>query len=331
MHEALSAPRVHNSLGIVGYFDPKDYSCTIDEPRGSNLRTVGTSDGQNRLHLLPEECLYLVERGTLNLQWREPELEDLPLSLQTAYAYLIGNRDLTLERYIVYTGLKRSGYIIQRAPTFSPENQRHVTRTSCPIPPPPPSYTLFKRLFRSLFPPTDPPISPPSGPLVQQGLYRTYKPIYTRLSLIPYYDPTNPSDHTSDPLHHHDPLRPTYHVWKPTSTFRKTAPPPPDYRICVLDAQLDSFPALEQLDDLLQCMPYEPPPPESEGKTYPRIRHGYKSVILAIVDNGIVSYVRMGDAGFGCEPVWNRRQRAAKGRGGRGRGRGQGRGGGRSR
>ena len=327
MHEALSAPRLHNANAIIGYLDADDYFCVIDDAHGSNLRTVGTSDSQNRLHLLPEECLYLVERGSLTLQWRHEDLKDIPLSLQTVYAYLIGNDDLTLERYVVYAALKRSGYIIQRAPTFHPSKHSRVIRDSPPSPATPPFPTLFQRLYISLLPPTQTPPVPPCGPLVQPGLYRSYAPMYAQLSLIPFHNPTIRSDQIPSPLLHHPPLRPTYHVWKPDSSFRKSAPPPPDYRICILDAREDAFPALEQLDDLLQCMPYEPPPRESEGKTYQRLRHGYRSVILAIVDQGIVSYVRVGDAGFGCEPVWDRRQRGGKRGGGRGRGLGRGRGG----
>lgn len=105
--------------------------------------------------LKEEEALYLVERGALELRFECRRGEDdkgatgkglvqeeeeegekegltgntkerehatdeelgLPMSLQAAYTFLIGaGHGLTLERFIVYSGLKRSGYIVLRAP-----------------------------------------------------------------------------------------------------------------------------------------------------------------------------------------------------------------------
>ena len=330
MHDALTYPRLHRPSGLTGHIDGETTSCIIDEPRGPNVQNLGKSDSQGHLHLLPEEALYLVERGSLNLKWWDGELKDLPLSLQAVYVYLIGSQGLTLERYTVYAGLKRSGYIVQRAPTWYPADHAETT-----VPPQPHPFTMtpsiFHRLYAFFSPPAPPSEPSPFGPLVQPGLYRSYAPIYRRLALIPFHDPTiSPAPPSPSPCH---PLiRPTYHVWKPTSSFRKTAPPTPDYRICVLNARNDPFPLLDQLDDLMRYMPYEPPPTGSEGKTYVRLRHGYKSVILAVVDQGIVSYIRVGDTGFGLEPVWAKGvgrggKNRGNGRGGaRGRGRGRGRG-----
>ena len=326
MHDALSVPRVHPPGSLTGYLDMENFACVIDEPKGQNIHTVGTNDSQGRLHLLPEECLYLLERGSLDLRYRDEDLEGIPLSLQAAYAYLIGNRELTLERYIVYALLRRSGYIVRRAPTWYAKDHTKVIRAEPPPAPPPPASTIMQRLFASLAPSTVVLEPLPSGPLVRPGLYRSYAPIYAQLALIPFHNPTLPQPCPSFE-DHYPPLRLAYHVWKPTGSFRKTAPPSPDYRVCVADAKEDAFPTLEQLDDLLQCMPYEPPLP---GHTYPRLRHGYRNVIMAVVDQGIASFVRIGDAAFGCEPVWNRTTRGGKG-GGRGRGRGRERGRGRGR
>lgn len=67
---------------------------------------------------------------------------------------------------------------------------------------------------------------------------------------------------------------------------------------------------------------------ESINATYGRLKHGYKNVILAVVDEGIVSYVRVADAGFVREKLY---ERVESGRGGKGGGRGGGRGRGRGR
>ncbi|MCJ1462866.1 tRNA-splicing endonuclease subunit sen54 [Pseudocyphellaria aurata] len=48
----------------------------------------------------------------------------IPMSVQAAYAFLIGaGHGLTLERFIVYSGLKRSGYIVLRAPGWDGDQE----------------------------------------------------------------------------------------------------------------------------------------------------------------------------------------------------------------
>lgn len=73
---------------------------------------------QRRLELLPEEALYLVERGAMYC-WSPThlllpsaelldDLEGIPMSVQQAYAEMIGVEDLTLEKYQV------RGFILSR-------------------------------------------------------------------------------------------------------------------------------------------------------------------------------------------------------------------------
>jgi tRNA-splicing endonuclease subunit Sen54 len=64
-----------------------------------------------RLELLPEEALYLVERGTLFCTKESPtlksnvpgseDIEGAPMSVQQAFAEMIGTEDLSLEKYQV--------------------------------------------------------------------------------------------------------------------------------------------------------------------------------------------------------------------------------------
>lgn len=69
---------------------------------------------------------------------------------------------------------------------------------------------------------------------------------------------------------------------------------------------------------------------------YLRLRHGWRNVILAVVDQGVVSFLRVGDARFGGEKLYEEHSRVqgvrkggnsgrgrGRGRGGRGRGRGK--------
>ena len=136
------------------------------------------------MHLLPEETLYLLERGNLDLRFLEDgdgdddddkSLDGLPFSLQQAYTFLIGRLGLTLERYTVYAGLKRSGYIVQRGPAWYPED---VDKDVVPLREAPSqrTWSLLAWLQNFVHGPEE--SSPqPIGPLVKVGLYRSYGPL----------------------------------------------------------------------------------------------------------------------------------------------------------
>ena len=77
--------------------------------RISNLEQLVKS--AKRLELLPEEALYLVERGAM-FCWKESQLggseplelegiEGVPMTVQQAFAEMIGREDLSLEKYQV--------------------------------------------------------------------------------------------------------------------------------------------------------------------------------------------------------------------------------------
>lgn len=143
-----------------------------------------------------------------------------------------------------------------------------------------------------------------------------------------------------------NPYTTTWDVYKPAGNreggnWRKSKPGEPDFRICVIAARETGVMTLSQCEGLLGEQPVREPPiwkgrdgQVSEKRTepinavYSRLRHGYKNVILAVVDEGIVSYVRVADAGFCREKLYERGD-AVGGRGvkGGGRGRGRGRGG----
>lgn len=164
MHTALSWPRLHHSKHkVVGFYapdgpvpparaeTPKEHvqqgkedtendqghkpvkagmgvpadSCAyVPNPKGQYFKSIGRADRWNRVWLLPEEALYLLERGSLDIRWpvdeeERGEMEDeegIPMSLQAAYACFMGRAGLTMERFSVYTGLRRLGYTVIRAP-----------------------------------------------------------------------------------------------------------------------------------------------------------------------------------------------------------------------
>lgn len=72
----------------------------------------GVSRTHKRLELLPEEAIYLIERGAM-FCWKAmdvslgqiPDLEEVhgsPMSVQQAYSEMLGMENMTLERFQVH-------------------------------------------------------------------------------------------------------------------------------------------------------------------------------------------------------------------------------------
>ena len=143
MHTALSYERIQQPKNHTqATYHPETNMAYVYNPKGPHFAKMGQvlsakedpfgDDGRrgHRMWLLPEEVLYLLERGTVDVRWpvtaddeSEGRREGLPMSLQGAYAMFIGNEQdregaLTFERYSVYAGLKRSGYTVLRAPSW---------------------------------------------------------------------------------------------------------------------------------------------------------------------------------------------------------------------
>ena len=246
MHAALSIPRVHHPKNhILGRFDASTCTVVVDRPKGPHFRTIGRAKGL-KVWLLPEEALYLVERGSLDVRWpvyvggidddddddydydddgkdgtgdelsqndgqgrvdeskqvsssvNADEQEGIPMSLQGAYTAFLGMQPegpgkLTLEQYIVYTSLKRLGYIVMRTRGFDGYAQPHLTEYQRhEALPTVGKSTLFSQLWEGLFGsryPADSGRESTSGSLVKPGLYRSYgtitlPPTYISRSLV---------------------------------------------------------------------------------------------------------------------------------------------------
>ncbi|KAF4585636.1 tRNA splicing endonuclease subunit [Ophiocordyceps camponoti-floridani] len=364
LEDVLSHTRIHRpETWVRGWYFPDWWSqqesddgrdpwlrhrvVVVEHERGSWMKDIGRTatgsdkqlPGIGRLWLLPEEALYLVERGTLDLWWpdlslgellpagKRPEPEriaidnydvGLPLSLEAAYALLIGygsEKGMTsLAKYQVFTHLKRAGYHVLRAPPEAPPVTAYLRPT--------PSSSLWQWLFALLGRgiKTTRPSPSPVGPLVAPGIYRSYGDIYRQLELLPRHDPSGASVEHREA---EEPFRVHFHVWKADGApFSKKSPPPADFRIAVADNSDSGVPTLEQLDALFRSTPWDPPGEtmRGPGRLYQRIRHGHRNVLIAIVDRGLVNFMRFGEAAFGEEKLFERFDgRGEGGRGGRGR------------
>lgn len=387
MHDALSHTRFHNPKthnrgfyygeGSLERDDilPEEWRRGLDDDhvvlmehtRGPHFRTMGTpTTGKKHgsLWLLPEEALYLVERGNIDLWWptqssyngmieedeqgrpkkRDQDEKDqgAPMSVQAAFAMLIGDDSekgkVSLDRYTVYTNLKRTGFVVLRAPDWdlTKPGQAHsfqAVKSSEESP------SIFSWLFGRLFPESEIEHAP-YGPLVRPGMYRSYNTIYRQIAVIPRHRPLSTPENPSSASPANDPYRVIFHLWKPSRvpTFAKSDPGIPDFRVAVANARTTFVPSLSQVTSLLESTPWDPPKSGTGVKsTYQTLKHGWRNVVLAIIDQGVISYLRLGETAFGQEQLFerfgafqqsNKRGRGgARGRGGRGRARGRGWGG----
>ncbi|KAL5343524.1 hypothetical protein BJX70DRAFT_385331 [Aspergillus crustosus] len=313
MHNALAYPRMHNPKNrVIGVYAPNgpapplpltaldtiaedsatgkhvpvsigvhpDCCVYVTNPKGVFFKTLGQGDRWGRVWLLPEEALYLLERGSLETRWPccavgagvEDNIEDsgIPMSLQAAYASFIGHSGLTMERFSVFTGLRRLGYAVIRAPGWSPESLKEArsreSATGELSPRQGPGlagiFTRFLTWLRDTAPTTA------VGPVVGLGFHHSYPSPLPNLEL---------------------PYAVVWHVYKPSTSFRKSAPPTPDFKIAVVNARTHTtIPTLSQIGTLLESTPLDPP--SSNRHLYVRLRNGYRNVILAVVDQGVQRY-----------------------------------------
>ncbi|KAI5806715.1 tRNA-splicing endonuclease subunit sen54 N-term-domain-containing protein [Peziza echinospora] len=322
MHDALCGERIHtNKVHIEATWRPEKQLAEVSIARGSHFKSIGRADSNAVTWLLPEETIYMVERGNLECWWEE----GIPMSLQGVYAscleYCGG-----LERYQVYAYLKRAGYILLRAPTFFSDvpNESLYTPSHHTYYPSAPQIGLFKSIFRTIFGPHR---GGPSGPLIKNTMYQSYDDIYANLAIIPCHHPGKGTT-TPSAVDTEAPFRVAYNVWKPQPHFKKSDPGEPDFRIAVVSARDTPLPTLPQLSALFDSIPFDKAYPAKNQ--FQKLKDGHKNIIIAIVDSGVTSFIKFGDVGFGDELIYKRKPPVRKsgggGRGGRG-GRGGARGG----
>ncbi|KAK7690178.1 hypothetical protein QCA50_006829 [Cerrena zonata] len=246
MFDALRVPRTISSKGVsYGIWYPDIARVHVTTARGTHFASMGHSVAREdasikktlkRLELLPEEALYLVERGSL-FCWKTikpPTLdvsgldgvEGSPMMVQQVSAEMIGKEDLSSEKYQVYAYLRRLGYV--------------VTRTN----PPTPAY---------------PRAAPFEINARVQSLAERIPSVFKSLRVIPsgHSTPLNEKKILTQPP---SPYEIFFNVYKPATPFKKTAPPAPDFSIVVVNARTTPIPTLSELTQLFGILPELPPP-----------------------------------------------------------------------
>ncbi|XP_054463699.1 tRNA-splicing endonuclease subunit Sen54 [Anoplopoma fimbria] len=93
---------------------PSEQIVELQSPAGKFWQTMGFSANGKQL-LLPEEALYLMECGNLQVFH-----QDLPLSIQDGYEKFLSSSTVSLLQFQVFGHLKRLGYVVHR---FDPSSQ----------------------------------------------------------------------------------------------------------------------------------------------------------------------------------------------------------------
>ncbi|WFD17255.1 tRNA-splicing endonuclease subunit sen54 [Malassezia arunalokei] len=220
----ISLPRAHSSKTLcTATWDPHFQRAFVHAQRGQSCTHMGVSQrrrlesGQNQtcLELFPEETIYLIERGALDCRWTQTPgavpsadafLSCIPISASQAFSHLMGQDGCTMARYQIYAYLKRLGYIVQRA---SLVDQLRATASQ-----------------RGLL-----------------GISATdsFDTVFDTLRIVATDEPESPTKPVRD-----ESLQPFFYAWRPASHFKRSHPPPPEFRICVLEA--DQHPMLNGHD-----------------------------------------------------------------------------------
>ncbi|KAL2313708.1 putative tRNA-splicing endonuclease subunit sen54 [Schizosaccharomyces pombe] len=291
MFDALSVERLISAKHVIiaTWNAQKGMSC-VEKAHGPLFKTMGTADSQNRMWLLPEETLYLVERGSMEC-WSE---EGLPMSLQAVYSASIPLCG-SLENYLVYAHLRRCGFSVIRSNLVPVKEDEY--RCDSKI-------MNFKDLlflglgkasqilqtfnFRKLAFPFS---KRRRQSILLHDTFYTYEEVYHDLQIVRGYVPIACNLITSsDSL-----FQITFHAYKPSASFKKSALSEPDFRICVVSSQDTLLPTIFEIDALFSSIPLRQNMPQH---MFQRLKEGYRNIIIAIVDYGVISYIRLSDVCF---------------------------------
>ena len=113
LYEHMSIPRVFQKGQLSqAVWDCLAKRAKVTKPCGKHWNTMGHIY-KNQLHIFPEEALFLIESGSLQLL---DGRTGIPMPLQQAFEILLmdNGNDCTLEGYHTYSRLVRLGYKVLR-------------------------------------------------------------------------------------------------------------------------------------------------------------------------------------------------------------------------
>ncbi|CEP61894.1 tRNA splicing endonuclease subunit SEN54 LALA0_S04e03092g [Lachancea lanzarotensis] len=314
---------------IKAYYVPQCHRAFIPHPRGNFMHTMGKVDRNGTCWLTFNEFVYLAERGTITPYFKRSDREshelDPLLSIQDLY--LLFKTAQETDEFAVFAHLKRLGFIVISSQLTPKSESADIPHTDVKKGFRQGLSTLTKAIFTFFPVPTYHPLQ------YHLTRYTTSSQIYEALkNLVPYYAaPKTMHDLEKDKYvtkFEGDDHEFTFDVWKPRGTFKKKVPGPPDFQLLVFNKNSSdcTFPTYAEIKQrfrsvrskyegsLTQAHTASSPGSKEVGKAVKRLnpyieqqrrlKRGYRSFILAVMDDGLISFVKLTESDFGSEDVW---------------------------
>lgn len=275
MYSALSGTRAHTSKNhCTATWINEIRLARVEQAKGGHFMSMGRADSFGTIWLYPEELLYLVERGSLECFFPQ----GLQMSLQAVYACAITN-DSELETYQIYSHLRKIGFIAQRhsaldpVKTELPDSSNWLSYMS--------NWGKFLKWHRN-------------------SVYRNYSEVFRDLN--EKAPKTFPFDRNAQADSESSNWRVQFNVWKPGVNFKKSDPGPPDYHVAVVSARSTAMPNFLETEALLAGAISN-----AKYSTQPfmhKLKDGKISILLAVVDCGVVSFFKIAQVDFSEQKLY---------------------------
>ncbi|CCJ30537.1 unnamed protein product [Pneumocystis jirovecii] len=306
MFDAISKERrISRKIYSKAIWVPSVKLAKVERIRGTQFKSLGKFIN-NSIWLLPEELIYLVERGSLECWWEN----GIPMSLQAVYSVCLEECG-GFEQYQVYSYLKRLGYYIFRP--IEVENEVSILSSSkfYGFENISPFFAWMKSLMNFVYNVFEKYSTNNWNTLVKRTYYYSYDQIYKSLQIIPYHCPPNSQENYTYSMNKKtNPFKISYYVWKPVSNFKKSKLQNPDFRIVVVNARSSSLPSLKEFANIFDSVPIKNHEPNTT--LFQRLRNGTRHIIFALLDSGVISFIKFSDIGFGNEHIYMKHNKHMK-------------------
>ncbi|KAI1292409.1 tRNA-splicing endonuclease subunit sen54 [Mortierella claussenii] len=283
-------------------------------------------------YLYPEEALYLVDRGSLLVDYYGSDLS--VQQMWSLYLSQKGNDSLRMERYLTYAYLKRLGFVVIRPGIYDHQKTQQTSAFLSQVLKRSWSgltlwcSTLWKTLFTTWRLRVRAMVSgiglrlvsivgmwtaPSSRPLIANNVQSCYDRILQDLQIIPTMrlaqSPVQPdfeltvtgSEESGTGASGEREPTIDFEVYKPAGTFKKRQPGIPDYRVVVIGSGA-SLPSLGELKVMMngQMDPAQKTPlpgpvvvPGAPNKDKKKKVPDWPKVLFAVVNGGQLSFISM--------------------------------------
>ncbi|KAH3902214.1 related to tRNA-splicing endonuclease subunit SEN54 [Saccharomycodes ludwigii] len=262
MFDAISeAPR-----GLIikhlnkAYYNIGSHTGIIYHAKGSFINNIGKTNSKGQIVLQFYEFVYLVERGTVipYLKFDEDNEEaEIQLSVQDLYSFFRNQQEL--DEFMVYSHLKRLGYILHkpenRKTTFFPSNLLTTNNNLfCQNK----AFQLWNIFKISLASPLNLLLLPYRSNaeiyINLQKLISHSKVVKTRAELL---STSHQQQIHTEKAPVSGSLNIAFDLWKPNPNFKKKCPDLPDFQILIHNKNLQNFPTFDDFHSIFNKLDYK--------------------------------------------------------------------------